>query len=81
MLFRSEVVSFNFLVGSLDSSHLSEMNLLNDLYELNDPYSEFSLGIDNIFSAFRIDAIWRLAHKNNPNTIPFGLRASAHIGF
>ena len=28
------------------------------------PYMEIGVGIENIFKVFRVDAIWRLTHRN-----------------
>lgn len=48
----------------------------------NTPYSEISVGIDNILRLFRIDYVWRLSYLNVPYQIDrHGLRATIHITF
>ncbi len=47
-------------------------------------YWEAGAGIENIFKAFRIDAIWRLSHLNdaqNPHVPKFGIFVSANFSF
>ena len=37
------------------------------------PYSEASIGIENIFKVLRLDVVWRLSHLD-ANTAPLGIR-------
>ncbi len=45
------------------------------------PYMETSIGIENIFKLFRVDAIWRLSHRNNPHVAKFGVRVGMEVRF
>jgi len=45
------------------------------------PYSEISVGIENIFKIIRIDAVWRLTYRNNPRARNFGVKASISLAF
>ncbi len=48
------------------------------------PYIEGGAGIENIFKIFRIDAIWRMTHLNdpgNPNVPNFGIFVSLFFSF
>ena len=50
----------------------------------NIPYWEAGVGIENIFRIIRIDAIWRLNHRDdllNPNPATFGLFISLYFSF
>jgi uncharacterized protein DUF5686/carboxypeptidase-like protein len=45
----------------------------------NVPYIEAGVGIANIFKLIRIDGIWRLTYRNNPEVPKFGLKASIEL--
>jgi hypothetical protein len=48
------------------------------------PYYEAGAGIENIFKIFRIDAVWRMSHLNDPGNqavLKFGLFASLFFSF
>ena len=45
------------------------------------PYMETGFGIENIFHVLRLDAIWRLNYRNNPNIPKFGIKASLQLKF
>ncbi len=50
----------------------------------NIPYWEAGVGIENIFRIIRVDAIWRLNHRDdmlNPNPATFGLFVSLYFSF
>ncbi len=54
------------------------------LSELREPYFETSVGIENIFKFFRIDATWRLNHLEpnlNQDFEKFGIRAMFQLSF
>ena len=46
----------------------------------NIPYSELSIGIENIFKVGRIDLVWRMTH-NTPGISPLGVRARFSLDF
>lgn len=84
-----EVVNFKALWG-----HLSKRN--NPLYNpqlftfptdvhttpmTNRPYMEISAGLDNILRVFRVDYVWRLSYRDNPNAPRWGIRVAFHLAF
>jgi hypothetical protein len=76
-----EVVSAKAVYGTLDTKTQNEMILPLGLSSLHEPYMEVAVGIENILTALRIDAIWRLNYLDNPGAIPFGIRAKLQVGF
>ena len=46
----------------------------------NIPYSELSIGIENIFKVGRVDLVWRMTH-NTPGISPLGVRARFSFNF
>ncbi|MFO7843407.1 MAG: DUF5686 family protein [Bacteroidales bacterium] len=76
-----EVVSGKALIGELSNRHEEIMDFPQGLYQVNDPYFEAGVGIENIFKIFRIDALWRLSYLNHENIEKFGLRATVQIIF
>ena len=84
-----EVVNFKALWG-----HLSKRN--NPLYNpqlftfptdvhttpmTNRPYMEISAGLDNILRVFRVDYVWRLSYRDNPDAPRWGIRVAFHLAF
>ena len=76
-----EVASVRSAIGNLGDRHASEMVYPEDLFNLNKPYLEAGVGIENIFKLFRVDALWRLTYLNNPDVVPFGIRTTFQIDF
>ncbi|MCB2194453.1 MAG: DUF5686 and carboxypeptidase regulatory-like domain-containing protein [Bacteroidetes bacterium] len=76
-----EVVSAKGVIGNLSDKHQSIMDFPDGLYELNDPYAEASIGIENILKLIRIDAMWRLTHLQHDNIQKFGLRVGVQVVF
>lgn len=76
-----EVISAKGLIGDLSSKHESIMNYPEGLYSLNEPYMEASVGIENIFKIFRVDAMWRLSYLEHDNIEKFGLRILVQFVF
>ncbi len=68
-----EVFTFRGVVGNLSSRNNPQFN--KDLLPLpagsspigRTPYMELGVGIDNIFSIFRIDYVWRITYLDKPN--------------
>ena len=75
-----EVVTGKLLFGRLKDENKNVMAFPEGLSYLDKPYSEVSVGIENILQLFRIDAMWRLSYLD-PGKIPFGLRFSMHLTF
>lgn len=47
----------------------------------NMPYMEASIGIENIFKIIRVDGLWRLTYRDNPNTQKFSVRVTLNFNF
>jgi len=45
------------------------------------PYMEASVGIENIFKILRIDYVWRLSYRNNPDIQKREIRCTFRISF
>ena len=45
------------------------------------PYMEGSAGIDNIFKFLRVDLVWRMSYRNNPDVDKLGIRFKFHVNF
>src|SRR6056297_2491051 len=76
-----EVVSGKALIGELSNRHEKIMDFPQGLYQINAPYFEAGVGIENIFKIFRLDALWRLSYLDHENIEKFGLRATVQIIF
>jgi hypothetical protein len=76
-----EVLSAKGLIGDLSNRHESIMDFPEGLYQVNDPYLEASVGIENIFKIFRVDAMWRLSYLDHDNIEKFGLRVLVQFVF
>lgn len=70
-----EVLSCKAVAGKISDKNIRLMQLPDYMYSLNKPYIEVGVGIENILKFIRIDGLWRLTHKDNPNVQIFGLRA------
>lgn len=75
-----EVVGAKFLWGDVQQDHQSIMEFY-DIQSVKVPYSEASIGIENIFKLFRIDAVWRLAYLDNPDIEKFSIRVYTYLMF
>jgi hypothetical protein len=69
-----EVVSSKAIVGSISDKNKSVLAFPAGMEEVTKPYYEASLGIENIFKIIRVDAMWRLSHRDNPNIQNFSVR-------
>ncbi len=81
-----EVATFKAIYGRLSPKHRREMVLPYFTSSLSEkPYSEVSVGIENIFQVFRVDAIWRLSYRDNSfdgiQVYKFGLRCKFQVDF
>ena len=45
------------------------------------PYMEAGVGIENILHVLRVDAVWRLSYRDNPNIPKFGIKGSILFKF
>lgn len=76
-----EIITANLLAGNLSERNRKILFNSNAFYSLEKPYLELGLGIENIFKVLRLDGIWRMNYRNNPNTSLFGVRASIWFEF
>jgi hypothetical protein len=76
-----EVVSCNILFGRLSERNTTVMEFPEGLSALNGGYYEASVGIENIFKLFRVDAMWRFSYLDHQNISPFGIRATMQFSF
>lgn len=76
-----EVVAAKGLIGDLSNRHKSIMDFPDGLYQVNDPYLEASVGIENILKIFRVDAMWRLSYLDHDDIEKFGIRVLVQFVF
>jgi len=76
-----EVAAFKIVYGEIDRPSVNYVDFPETLNELKTPYMEAGVGIENIFKFFRVDAVWRLTHLDNPEAMPFGIFAKMQIRF
>lgn len=76
-----EVVTGKLLFGRLKEENKNAMEPPEYLTSLDKPYSEVSIGIENILRLFRIDAMWRLAYRDHKNIQKFGVRVTMQLSF
>ena len=84
-----EIFSFRGLFGHLSNRNNPDYD--NTLFKFptqaqpqkmdSTPYMEVGVGIDNIFKMFRIDYVWRLTYRNNPDIDKSGVRIGLHLSF
>lgn len=83
-----EVVSFRGLYGNLTDKNNPMING-DGLYAFpagsftmgNTPYMEVGVGIENIFKFLRLDYVWRLTYRDNPNIQTKGVRFVMKLSF
>lgn len=71
-----EIVYAKGLVGDISDKNSSSNALIDfpeTLGDVNKPYFEAGVGIENIFKFFRVDGVWRLSHLDNPGISKFAL--------
>jgi len=71
-----EVAYGKGLIGDISDKNSRAMALMDfpeSLGDVNKPYFETGVGIENIFKFFRVDAVWRLSHLDNPNVSKFAV--------
>lgn len=84
-----EVFSFRGVWGHLSSKNDPERN--PELFRFpaishtrglsHTPYMEVGVGLDNIFRILRVDYVWRLSYRNEPDIDKSGLRIALHFTF
>lgn len=76
-----EVVSAKAVIGQLDEANADELLIPSTTFALQYPFVEAAVGIENIFTFFRIDALYRLSYLDNPDIVRFGIRAKLQVEF
>ncbi len=83
-----EVITFRGLFGNLTDKN-NPMKGGEGLYLFPEgsfpmgktPYMEAGVGIENIFSFLRLDYVWRITYKDNPNIDTHGIRFVMRLSF
>ena len=76
-----EVASVKGVVGNLSDLNAQYTVFPDGTNALKKPYYEGGVGIENIFTVFRVDALWRMSYLDNPNVSPFGVRVKVKFNF
>jgi len=76
-----EIIELKMLVGDLQQRANDYIAFPDQLEELDEPYIEAGLGLENVFKFFRVDAIWRLSYLDKPDVLPFGVFAKMQVMF
>ncbi len=69
------------VIGTLTSANKNYSEFPAIMGDLQRPYYEAGVGIENIFRIFRVDAIWRLTHRQESNVDNFALFLSFWFSF
>ena len=77
-----EVLYAKGLVGDISTKN-SRGNAILDfpesLGDVNKPYAEAGVGLENVFKFFRVDAIWRLTHRDAPDITKFAVMLKLQV--
>ena len=83
-----EVFCFRGLWGNLTNKNTPSLNdkglfaFPEGTYQMGkEPYMEASVGIENIFTAIRVDYVWRLNYLDHPGIQKNGIRATIMLSF
>ena len=76
-----EVISLRTVAGNLSDRHRTELIFPETSYELDVPYVEVAIGIENIFKFIRIDGLKRLNYLDHANVSEYGIRGTLDIKF
>lgn len=69
------------VIGTLTDANRNYSVFPEILHDLETPYYEAGVGIENILKIFRVDAIWRLSHRNVNQSDNFALFFSFWFSF
>lgn len=75
------VVHGRALLGSLSDANRAYSDFPGRQIEEETPYYEAGAGVENIFKFIRVDAIWRLSHRDPGYSRNFGIFISAAFSF
>jgi hypothetical protein len=76
-----EVIHGRCILGKMSAENADYNILPPNTFTLDKPYYEAGVGIENIFSVLRFDAIWRLSHLDHPNASKFAFMFSLKLNF
>ncbi len=76
-----EVAAVRGVIGRYDAANDAEMIRPPETFILDQPFLEAALGLENIFKVLRVDALWRLTYRDNPDIVKFGIRAKLQFDF
>lgn len=62
------------LLGKLEEGNQNVVPFLDGLKPLNGLYAEIGFGFENILKLFRVDALWRLTQREQPDVQKWGIR-------
>ena len=77
-----EVAYAKGLVGDISVKNSREHAILDfpsSLGDVNKPYAEAGVGVENVFKFFRVDAIWRLTHRDAPDITKFAVMLKMQV--
>jgi hypothetical protein len=69
------------LFGHMGEGNRSYSIFPETLSAMNKPYFEAGAGIENIFTIFKVMAVWRLSHTDKPDVSRFGIMGSMYFSF
>ncbi len=75
------VIHGRALLGTISEANKNYSDFPGNQVESTQPYFEAGAGVENIFKFIRVDAIWRLSHKQSNNPRNFGVFISAALSF
>jgi hypothetical protein len=76
-----EVIQGRAVWGALSETNKNYSDLPDNSGDLNNPYFEAGVAIENIFKVGRIDAIWRLSHLDGTDADRFRIFISFYFTF
>lgn len=76
-----EVIHAKGIIGNLSEKNAQFSIFPPFSHSLSRPYYEVGAGVENIFKIIRIDFIWRLNHRDQPDTQLFGIFGSLKFTF
>ncbi|MCK9400635.1 MAG: DUF5686 and carboxypeptidase regulatory-like domain-containing protein [Bacteroidales bacterium] len=76
-----EVVTGRAIWGTMSEENRNYSVFPSNSGDLNKPYFEAGVAIENIFKVIRIDAIWRLSHLDGPDVDQFRIFVSFQFSF
>lgn len=76
-----EVVSAKILWSHLGAQHMNLLDFPAEMKDARIPYSELSVGLENILQYFRVDFVWRLWQPEIQHPLPFAIKARFDFNF